>query len=80
MRWFTPPTPTDREAQLARELASEQAEHEATKRKLRVAEAEIESLAAVIARDRARIEAETSAYNRRRAENEGTTRHVGLVD
>ena len=55
-----------------RSLADEKTAHEITRRKLRVAEAEIESLAGVIARDRARVEAETSVFTRQQAENEGT--------
>jgi hypothetical protein len=43
---------------------------EITKRQLAIAEAEIESLAAVIARDRARVQAETAEFCRRRAEAE----------
>ena len=42
-------------------------------RRLAVANAEIESLAAVIARDRERIKAEGACYARQRAEAEGVT-------
>ena len=44
---------------------------EAERRKLAVASAEIESLAAVVARDRERIRAEGACYARQRAEAEG---------
>lgn len=57
--------------ELQRQLADEQAAHEATQRRLTVAEAEIESLAAVLARDRERVSAESAGYARRRAEAEG---------
>jgi hypothetical protein len=66
--WFSA---SARERQLFHQLAEEQAAHEATRRKLRIAEAEIESLAAVLARDRARVLAETASYARQRAEAEG---------
>lgn len=56
---------------LQRQLADEQAAHEATRRKLRIAEAEIESLSAVIARDRRRVQAEAAEYARRQADAEG---------
>jgi len=46
---------------------------EAERRRLAVASAEIESMAAVIARDRQRIAAEGAAYGRQRAEAEGVT-------
>lgn len=46
---------------------------DAERRKLSVAGAEIESLAAVIARDRQRIQAETAAYARQQADAEGLT-------
>lgn len=48
---------------------------EAENRRLVVANAEIESMAAVIARDRERIKAEGAAYARSRAESEGVTAH-----
>ena len=64
--------PTEREKHLAAQLADAQAAHEVTRRALRVAEAEAEQLAAVIARDRERIRAESAAYARDRAESEGT--------
>ena len=53
-----------------RELESQlEAEH----RRLVVANAEIESMAAVVARDRERIRAEGACYARQRAEAEGVT-------
>ena len=55
-----------------RTLAGEKSAHDITRRKLRVAEAEIESLAAVIARDRQRVAAETAMFARQQAEREGT--------
>lgn len=54
-----------------RTLAAEKSAHEITRRRLRVAEAEIESLAAVIARDRQRVAAETAVFARQQAESEG---------
>jgi hypothetical protein len=68
LRWFTA---SAREADLIRRLADEQAAHEATRRQLRIAEAEVESLAAVIARDRQRVQAEAAGFARQRAESEG---------
>lgn len=53
---------------LRRELADVQAELDAERRKLKVAETEIESLAAVIARDRERIYAETAEAAKRVAD------------
>jgi len=55
-----------------RTLAAEKTAHDITRRKLRVAEAEIESLAAVIARDRQRVAAETAVFARQQVESEGT--------
>ncbi|MBI2480885.1 MAG: hypothetical protein HYV60_20325, partial [Planctomycetia bacterium] len=54
-------------------LAAEKSAHDITRRKLRVAEAEIESLAAVVARDRQRVAAEIAAFARQQAESEGTS-------
>lgn len=51
-------------------------ELEAERRKLAVAETEIASMAAVIARDRARVKAETAEANLRTAKAEGK-QHVG---
>lgn len=53
---------------LRRELADVRAELEAEQRKLKVAQAEIESLAAVIARDRERVIAETAEASKRVAD------------
>lgn len=50
-----------------------EAKLDAERRKLAVAEAEIESLAAVCARDRQRIKAEVAAYARQQANAEGVT-------
>ena len=44
---------------------------DAAERKQAVAETEVESMADVIARDRARIKSETAAYTRQQAEAEG---------
>ena len=54
-------------------LYAEQTAHEATRRELRVVEAERDALAAVVARDRARVAAETAEFARRRADAEGVT-------
>lgn len=59
------------DAALTKQVADLETELDATKRKLTVAEAEVESMAAVIARDRARIKAEGAAYARQQAEAEG---------
>lgn len=48
--------------QLKQELEDARTELEAERRNLRVANAEIESMAAVIARDRARVHAETAEF------------------
>jgi hypothetical protein len=56
---------------LQSQLAAEQAAHEATRRELRVIEAERDALAAVVARDRARVQAETASYARQQADSEG---------
>jgi molecular chaperone GrpE (heat shock protein) len=56
---------------LGREVAELTSELEAERRRLVVASAEIEAMAAVIARDRERIKAEGAAYARARAEAEG---------
>jgi len=58
---------------LQTQLAAEQASHEATRRQLTIAQAEIDALAAVIARDRMRVLAETANYARQKADSEGTT-------
>lgn len=56
---------------LQRKVADLESENESLRRKLIVAETEVASLAAVVARDRARVEAETSIANRTRADAEG---------
>ena len=66
-KWFR----QRRSGRLQRRVAELEAELEATRRKLHVAETEIDSMAAVIARDRARIKAETATYARQQAEAEG---------
>ena len=60
-----------RNAKLEKRVADLETELDAKKRELAVADAEIESMAAVIARDRARIRAEGAAYVRQQAEAEG---------
>lgn len=55
---------------LRHRIAVLESELDATKRLLAVTEAERDQLAAVVARDRLRIVAETAAYARRRAEDE----------
>ena len=52
-------------------LYAEQAAHEATRRELAVITAERDALAAVVARDRARVAAETAGFARQRADAEG---------
>ncbi len=64
--------PVDRvRAVQARQILDLQAECEALRRTLTIRDAELESLAGVIARDRERTKAETAAYVRQRAECEG---------
>ena len=60
--------------QLAKQLAETREALEAEQRKTRVQQVEIDSLAAVIARDRQRIKAETAIHSRTIAEVEGTTK------
>ena len=69
-----PFTASAREVELARQLADERAAHEATRRELAVAVAEIEALAAVVVRDRTRVQAETATFARQRADAEGTAK------
>ncbi len=59
--------------QLAKQLAETREALEAEQRKTRVQQVEIESLAAVIARDRQRVLAETAIASRSIAESEGRT-------
>ena len=61
---------SDREKRLAAKLLEEKAAHAITQKKLAIAQAEVEGLAAVIARDRQRIKAETAAYARKQADSE----------
>jgi len=61
------------DAALLQEIAALETALDAERRRLAVAEAEIEALAAVMARDRQRIQAEGAAYARQRAEAEGVT-------
>jgi hypothetical protein len=58
---------------LRRQVHTLESQLEAERRRLAVATAEIESMAAVIARDRERIKAEGACYARQRAEAEGVT-------
>ncbi|MEQ8790253.1 MAG: hypothetical protein RIC55_28415 [Pirellulaceae bacterium] len=55
------------------ELMQAQARIDALERKLAVVESERDNLAAVVARDRARIKAEGAAYARQQAEAEAMT-------
>jgi hypothetical protein len=57
--------------QLVKQLAETREALEAEQRKTRVQQVEIESLAAVIARDRQRVKAETALASRTIAEAEG---------
>lgn len=57
---------------LRRQVDSVHTELDAARVALRIAQAEIDSLAAVIARDRQRVQAEAAGYARQRAEHEGT--------
>ena len=66
-------TPDARAAKLERRILDLEANIEAKDRQLSVAQAEIESLAGVIARDRERIKAKGAAYARQRAESEGVS-------
>jgi hypothetical protein len=58
----------------SRELADVRAQLEAEERKRSVAEAEIEALAEVVARDRERVRAETAEAARRVADAEGSAK------
>jgi len=70
MFWQKPPTKATKQQ---RRILDLEATIEAKDRQLSVAQAEIESLAGVIARDRERIKAEGAAYARQRAESEGVS-------
>ncbi len=64
---------TDRvRQQQAKRILDLESQLEALKRVLTIKDAELESLATVIARDRERVKAETAAYIRQRADSEGT--------
>jgi multidrug resistance efflux pump len=58
-------------------LAELEAELASRERTIRIQQAEIESLAAVVARDRERIKAEAASYARQRAESEGINGRTG---
>lgn len=60
-----------RQTKLEKQVLDLQSVIDAKDRIINVLEAEIESMAAVIARDRARIKAEGAAYARQQAEAEG---------
>ena len=61
---------------LERQVLDLEADLDAKDRTIAVMQAELDSLAAVIARDRERIRAEGSAYARQRAESEGSDEHI----
>lgn len=63
--------PDRRVQKLLKQIADLTAELEAQKRVLAIKDAELDSLAGVIARDRERVKAETAMYARQRAESEG---------
>ena len=63
--------PTEKTRKMERRIADLESVIEAANRRYAVALVEIESMASVVARDRARIEAEGAAYARARAESEG---------
>lgn len=60
-------------AKVRRQNANLVADLEAHDRTIKVMQAEIDSLALVVARDRERIMAEAAAYARQRAESEGVS-------
>ena len=64
--------PSQKICRLQKRLADLQSEIESRDRIIQVMQAEIDSLSAVVARDRQRIQAECAAYGRQRAEAEGT--------
>lgn len=59
------------EAAVKKQISDLEQQLDTAQRQLQVAQAECESLAAVIARDRARVEAEIAISHRRRADAEG---------
>lgn len=58
-------------AELRRELEELEHQLEVEQRRLLVAQAEIDALCLVVGRDRARVQAESAEFQRRRAEAEG---------
>ena len=58
------------DSKLTRRVHNLEMEIEARDRTIRVLQAEIDSLAGVVARDRLRVQAETAEYARRKAEAE----------
>ena len=84
MNWFTKSKTPAAVKRLEKQLLDLQSKLDAAERTAQVLEAERDTLALVVARDRQRIEAELAAYARQKAENEGTDgrintglRHVG---
>jgi len=57
---------------LTRQLLQLESELDVERRTIKVLQAELDSMAAVLARDRERIRAESAAYSRQRADAEGT--------
>jgi hypothetical protein len=65
---------TRRDSKLSRRVHDLQSEIESRDRIIKVVEAERDAMAAVIARDRARVASETAQFNRQRAEAESDGR------
>ena len=65
--------PSTKEKRLQKKVLDLESQLEAKERVIVVMQAEIDSLAAVVARDRQRIHAECAAYSRQQAEAEGNT-------
>ena len=63
--------PTQKVKRLEKRLLDLQSQIDAKDRQIEVLQAEVETLALVIARDRARVQAEMAGYVRQRAEHEG---------
>jgi hypothetical protein len=61
-----------RERQLREQVAELEAELAARDRTIGVMQVELDNLAAVVARDRQRVQAESATFTRQRAECEGT--------
>ena len=57
---------------LAKRVLTLEAQLEAEQLRVKVLETERDTMALVIARDRARVQAESAAYSRARADHEGT--------